>query len=201
MAFIAQDFRSSLNPRKLVGEILEEPFQIHPELFNKEDKQKRILNILDLVGLSENSLLKFPHEFSGGQARRIGVARALMLHPQFIVCDEPTSGLDLSISASIINLMKELKEELDLTYLWISHNLNVVRFISDYVGVMYLGRIVEIGHTSDIFQKPKHPYTEALIQSVPSFSKKSKKVKRDTLKGEPPSPINPPQGMCISSKV
>jgi|AntRauTorckE6833_2_1112554.scaffolds.fasta_scaffold00145_7 oligopeptide/dipeptide ABC transporter ATP-binding protein len=194
VAFIAQDFRSSLNPRKLVGEILEEPFKIHPELFDKKDKQKRIVNILDLVGLSKNSLLKFPHEFSGGQARRIGVARALMLNPQFIVCDEPTSGLDLSISASIINLMKELKEELDLTYLWISHNLNVVRFISDYVGVMYLGRIVEIGPTSDIFKNSKHPYTEALIQSVPSFSKKSKKIKRDTLKGEPPSPINPPPG-------
>jgi oligopeptide/dipeptide ABC transporter ATP-binding protein len=194
VAFIAQDFRSSLNPRKLVGEILEEPFKVHPDSFDKKEKDKRIIKILKLVGLNEKSLLKFPHEFSGGQARRIGVARALMLNPQFIVCDEPTSGLDLSISASIINLMKELKIEFDLTYLWISHNLNVVRFISDYVGVMYLGRIVEIGQTADIFNNPKHPYTEALIQSVPSFSKENKEIKRDTLQGEPPSPINPPTG-------
>ena len=193
-AFIAQDFRSSLNPRKLVGEILAEPFRIHPGVIKKGDEEDRIKNILELVGLNEEALLKFPHEFSGGQARRIGVARALMLNPEFIVCDEPTSGLDLSISASIINLMKELKEEFDLTYLWISHNLNVVRYISDYVGVMYLGRIIEIGKTQEVFNDPTHPYSEALIESVPSFSKEKKKIKRKTLEGEVPSPINPPSG-------
>ena len=193
-AFIAQDFRSSLNPRKLVGEILAEPFRIHPGVVSKKDEEKRIKEIVDLVGLSEKSLLKFPHEFSGGQARRIGVARALMLNPEFIVCDEPTSGLDLSISASIINLMKDLRDEFDLTYLWISHNLNVVNYISDYVGVMYLGRIIEIGKSRALFNNPTHPYTEALIESVPSFSQENKKIKRKTLKGEVPSPIDPPSG-------
>ena len=193
-AFIAQDFRSSLNPRKLVGEILAEPFRIHPGVIDKEREEARIKKMVDLVGLNEEALLKFPHEFSGGQARRIGVARALMLNPEFIVCDEPTSGLDLSISAAIINLMKELKEEFDLTYLWISHNLNVVRYISDYVGVMYLGRIIEIGKTKEVFNDPSHPYSEALIESVPSFSKEKKKIKRKTLEGEVPSPIDPPPG-------
>ncbi|HKL13404.1 MAG TPA: ABC transporter ATP-binding protein [Halanaerobiales bacterium] len=193
-AFIAQDFRSSLNPRKLVGEILAEPFRIHPDVIKKEKEETRIKKIVNLVGLNEEALLKFPHEFSGGQARRIGVARALMLNPEFIVCDEPTSGLDLSISAAIINLMKELKEEFDLTYLWISHNLNVVRYISDYVGVMYLGRIIEIGKTQKLFNNPSHPYSEALIESVPSFSKEKKKIKRKTLEGEVPSPIDPPLG-------
>ncbi|MFO7815630.1 MAG: ABC transporter ATP-binding protein [Halanaerobiales bacterium] len=193
-AFIAQDFRSSLNPRKLVGEILTEPFRIHPDVLKKDNEKERIKNIVNLVGLNEKSLLKFPHEFSGGQARRIGVARALMLNPEFIVCDEPTSGLDLSISASIINLMKKLREEFDLTYLWISHNLNVVRYISDYVGVMYLGRIIEIGKSKSLFNNPSHPYSEALIESVPSFSQKNKKIQRKTLEGEVPSPIDPPSG-------
>ncbi len=193
-AFIAQDFRSSLNPRKLVGEILAEPFRIHPGVIDKSKEEERIKEIVNLVGLNEEALLKFPHEFSGGQARRIGVARALMLNPEFIVCDEPTSGLDLSISAAIINLMRDLKKEFDLTYLWISHNLNVVRYISDFVGVMYLGRIIEIGETQDVFNNPSHPYSEALIESVPSFSRQKKKVQRKTLEGEVPSPIDPPPG-------
>lgn len=194
VAFIAQDFRSSLNPRKLVGEILTEPFQIHNKDTNKINKEKRIKYLVDLVGLNKDDIFKFPHEFSGGQARRIGVARALMLNPEFIVCDEPTSGLDLSISASIINLMKKLKEELELTYLWISHNLNVVRYISDKIAVMYLGRIIETGSSKIIFKDPKHPYSEALIKAVLSFSKMKQKSKRKTLKGEVPSPIDPPSG-------
>lgn len=192
---IFQDPRSSLNPRKTAEELLEEPFKIHQELKeNITSVDDEIDRLMDLVGLSPKDRIKFPHEFSGGQARRIGIARALAVNPELLVCDEPTSGLDVSIMAAVINLMMELQEKLDLTLLWISHNLHVVKHLSDYVGVMYLGKMVEKGLAKEIFKEPLHPYTNALFSSVPQIEDDGQISKKIVLKGEVPSPINPPSG-------
>ncbi len=193
MQMIFQDPCSSLSPRMKVSAILSEPFRIHKIPFNSRDKVEELLN---MVGLSPEQADKYPHELSGGQARRVGIARALALNPEFLVADEPTAGLDVSVAASILNLLKDLREQLNLTYLIITHNLNVISFIADRVGVMYLGKLVELGATDDIFDHPKHPYTQALISaiSVPDLRLRKLQSQRIILKGEIPSPRNPPSG-------
>jgi oligopeptide/dipeptide ABC transporter ATP-binding protein len=193
MQMIFQDPCSSLSPRMKVSSILLEPFRIHNI---PVDPNTKVLELLKTVGLSTEQADKYPHELSGGQARRVGIARALALNPDFLVADEPTAGLDVSVAASILNLLKDLREQFNLTYLIITHNLNVISFIADRVGVMYLGKLVEIGDTSDIFDHPQHPYTEALISaiSVPDPRLREFQDQRIILKGEIPSPRNPPLG-------
>lgn len=191
MQIIFQNPYSSLNPRMSVEKILKEPLIIHEKLTKSEQKQ-RISKLLDMVGLGENILNRYPHEFSGGQRQRIGIARALALNPEFIVADEPVSALDISIQAQILNLMRQLKNDLSLTYLFISHDLSVIRYICDRVAVMYLGEIVELAPTKELFENPKHPYTQALLSSAPILH--AKKQNKIILKGDIPSPVNPPQG-------
>jgi peptide/nickel transport system ATP-binding protein len=193
MQMIFQDPCSSLSPRMKVSAILTEPFRIHKIPINYSAK---VMELLSMVGLSTEQADKYPHELSGGQARRVGIARALALNPEFLVADEPTAGLDVSVAASILNLLKYLREQLNLTYMIITHNLNVISFIANRVGVMYLGRLVELGATRDIFNHPKHPYTEALISaiSVPDPRLREFQNQRIILKGEIPSPKNPPSG-------
>ncbi|MGM0420303.1 MAG: ABC transporter ATP-binding protein [Bacillota bacterium] len=190
---ILQDPRSSLNSRLIVEEIISEPFYIHGMVGKNFDLLDKVWELLDIVGLSKRYSELFPHELSGGQARRVGIARALALKPEFIVCDEPTSGLDVSIMSEVLNLMNRLQEEYQLTYLWISHNLHVVKHISDKIGVMYLGKLVELGESTEIFTRPLHPYTQALFSSVHKVGAKNGQ-KREILTGEVPSPINPPSG-------
>ncbi|MFN2364376.1 MAG: ABC transporter ATP-binding protein [Halarsenatibacteraceae bacterium] len=197
---ILQDPRSSLNPRLIVEELISEPFYIHGLVKDDFNLLDRVWDLLDTVGLSKRYSEMFPHELSGGQARRVGIARALALKPEFIVCDEPTAGLDVSIMSAVLNLMQELQEEFDLTYLWISHNLHVVRHISNKIGVMYLGKLVELGNSDDIFKKPLHPYTQALFSSIHRVGAENKSKKREVLEGEVPSPINPPEGCSFNPR-
>ncbi len=192
MQIIFQDPYSSLNPRMTVGAIVSEGIKVHG-LARGEEVRERTRELLRRVGLDEGCIHRYPHEFSGGQRQRIGIARALSVRPRFIVCDEPVSALDVSVQAQIINLLDDLREELNLSYLFISHDLSVVRHISDRVAVMYLGRIVEMGETDKVFNDPKHPYTRALISAVPEIDPESKK-KRIILEGDVPSPSNPPTG-------
>jgi len=194
LQIIFQDPYASLNPRMPVGEIIGEALSIH-NIANGAEKAERVKKLVDIVGLPKNSISLYPHEFSGGQRQRIGIARALALNPKFIIADEPISALDVSIQAQIINLFRELQKEFDLTYLFIAHDLRVVEYISDRVAVMYLGKIMEIATSKEIYRHPVHPYTEALLSAVPMPDPKTKK-KRIILKGEIPSPINPPSG-CV----
>ena len=189
---IFQDPSASLNPRRTVKEILMEPFEIHgvPEGVNVDD---RIHELLQLVGLDTYHLSRYPHELSGGQKQRIGIARAIALNPKIIICDEAVSALDVSVQAQVLNLLQELKEKLGLTYFFISHNLNVVYQVSDRVGVMYLGRMVEIADYDQLYEKRFHPYTEALLSAIPQVDP-TKKTERIHLEGEVPSPSNPPSG-------
>lgn len=191
---ILQDPKSSLNPRFIVEEIISEPLYIHNKVKDDFDLLDKVWNLLDMVGLSKRYSEFFPHELSGGQARRVGIARAIALQPEFIVCDEPTSGLDISIMSAILNLMKELQHKYQLTYLWISHNLHEVRYISNKVVVMYLGKIVEMTDTETIFNNSVHPYTEALFSSLRGIKDKWNYKDREIIEGEVPSPINPPSG-------
>jgi oligopeptide transport system ATP-binding protein len=191
---ILQDPRSSLNPRFIVEEIVSEPLYIHDQIKDDLNLLDRVWELLDLVGLSKRYSELFPHELSGGQARRVGIARALALQPEFIVCDEPTSGLDISIMSAVLNLMKKLQQEYQLTYLWISHNLHEVRYISNKVAVMYLGKIVEITDIDTIFNNSVHPYTEALFSSLRGINDNWNYKEREIIQGEVPSPINPPPG-------
>lgn len=203
LQMIFQNPYSSLNPKKKVFDILKEPLDVNSELctysedfrplyeFSKDEIKNLILQVAESVGLDENALKLYPHEFSGGQRQRIAIARALMMKPEFIIADEPVSALDVSIQAQIINLLLNLKKELDLTVIFISHDMNVIRQIADRVAIMYLGKIVEIGTTDQVFKFPQHPYTRALLSAVPSFDKKDGKI---ILKGDLPSPTDMPTG-------
>ncbi|MBT9160316.1 MAG: ABC transporter ATP-binding protein [Dehalococcoidia bacterium] len=192
MQIIFQDPYSSLNPRMTVGSIVGEPLLVHGVARGSE-REDRVRQLLHAVGLKQDHMKRYPHEFSGGQRQRIGIARALALDPQLIVADEPISALDVSIQAQVLNLLEDLQEEFGLTYLFIAHNLSVVKHISDRVAVMYLGRIVELAKTEDIFDNPKHPYTEALMSAVP-VPDPDYNVERIILEGDVPSPVNPPSG-------
>ena len=192
MQMIFQDPYSSLNPRIKVGDIVGHPLRLH-KIASGGEARKRVVELLETVGLSQEHMNRYPHQFSGGQKQRIAIARALAVNPEFIIADEPVSALDVSIQSQIINLLKDLKRKFGLTYLFISHDLAVVEHLSDKISVMYLGQLVESGPTKEIMQSPKHPYTQALISSVPTPDPKMKH-QRKILKGEIPSPINPPSG-------
>ncbi|MFJ7975533.1 ABC transporter ATP-binding protein [Peribacillus sp. JNUCC 23] len=191
---IFQDPYASLNPRMTVEEIIGEPLTIHGVVKGKE-KKKRVEELLKLVGLSPEHINRYPHEFSGGQRQRIGIARALALHPKFIVCDEPISALDVSIQAQVVNLLKELQKEMGLTYLFIAHDLSMVKYISDRILVMYLGKMMEFSDSETLCNEPLHPYTKALLSAVP-IPDPTIKRERIVLSGDVPSPINPPSG-CV----
>ena len=192
---IFQDPYASLNPRMTVADIIAEGIDIHGLAKDKEDRTRRVYELLDQVGLNREHANRFVHEFSGGQRQRIGIARALAVQPDFIVCDEPISALDVSIQAQVINMLEELQEEFGLTYLFIAHDLSMVKHISTHIGVMYLGQMVEKGPADDVYMKPKHPYTKALLSAVPIPDPKVAKAnKRIVLEGDIPSPIDPPPG-------
>ncbi len=191
---IFQDPYASLNPRMTVGDIIGEGIDIH-NLYTGQERTNRIYELLQLVGLNKEHASRFPHEFSGGQRQRIGIARALAIEPDFIVCDEPISALDVSIQAQVVNLLIKLQNELGLTYLFIAHDLSMVKHISDRVGVMYLGTMVELASSADLYDKPLHPYTQALLSAIPVPDPEvERNKKRIPLEGEVPSPINPKPG-------
>lgn len=194
LQMVFQDPYSSLNPRKRIGSTVEEPLTIH-QIGTKAERSERVMEILDKVGLRPDHYYRYPHEFSGGQRQRIGLARALIVNPKVVICDEPVSALDVSIQSQIINLLRRLQEELKLTYLFIAHDISVIRHISDRIGVMYLGKMVEEASTESLFANPLHPYTQALLSSVP-LPKPQANRERIILRGEIPSPMNPPSG-CI----
>ncbi len=192
MQIIFQDPYSSLNPRMTVGEIVGEPLSVHRIASGKE-RENRVRELLETVGLSGYHLKRYPHEFSGGQRQRIGIARALALHPKLIVCDEPVSALDVSIQSQVLNLLNDLQQKFGLTYVFIAHGLNVVKHMSTRVGVMYLGKLVELADSKELFARPQHPYTEALMSAIPVPNPELKR-ERIVLEGDVPSPVNPPKG-------
>ena len=194
---IFQDPYASLNPRMTVGEIIREPMDIHHIFNTKEEREQRVRELLDIVGLKPDHIRRYPHEFSGGQRQRIGIARTLALNPQFIVCDEPISALDVSIQAQVINLLEHIQKEMGISYLFIAHDLSMVKHISDRIGVMYLGNLVEIGDSDDVYHRPLHPYTQALLSAVPIPDPRvAREKKRIVLEGELPSPLDTPSG-CV----
>jgi oligopeptide/dipeptide ABC transporter ATP-binding protein len=193
MQIIFQDPYSSLNPRMTVRDAIAEPLRIHGLAATKDDETARVRALLERVGLRADQMNRYPHEFSGGQRQRVGIARALAVEPRFIVADEPISALDVSIQAQIVNLLKDLQEELGLSYLFIAHDLSVVEYMSRRVAVMYLGRIVELAPSDSLYGAPKHPYTRALMSAVP-VPDPAKRTKRLVLEGDVPNPVNPPAG-------
>ena len=206
MQIIFQDPYSSLNPRLPVFELVGEALREHRIVQNNAEMQEKVLEIISKCGLTKEQATRYPHQFSGGQRQRIGIARALALNPEFVVCDEAVSALDVSIQSQIINLLKDLQDEMGLSYLFISHDLSVVKLISDEVGVMYLGQIVEMGSKQQIFSNPRHPYTEVLLAAAPLYDPRNRKNRvRKLLEGDIPSPANPPSGCrfhtrCIYAK-
>ena len=198
---IFQDPYSSLNPRMTVSDIIGEPLDIHKLYKNKKEREERILELMGYVGLNSEHASRYAHEFSGGQRQRIGIARSLAVNPDFIVCDEPVSALDVSIQAQVINMFSELQEQLGLTYLFIAHDLLIVRHISDRIGVMYLGRLVELADAREIYDNPLHPYTKTLISAVPIPDPKIARInRRIVLSGDVPSPLNAPTGCPFSTR-
>ena len=195
---IFQDPLSSLNPRKTVGEIVGKPLKVH-NIATGTEKRERVGELFEEVGLQRSHMERYPHEFSGGQRQRVGIARALAVEPKFIIADEPVSALDVSVQAQIINLMKRLQQEYGLSYLFIAHDLSVVKHISDRVAVMYLGRIVEQGPTADIYGNPQHPYTRALLNAIPSVEGDGS-MRETPLSGNPPSPVDPPSGCAFHTR-
>ena len=195
LAMIFQDPFASLDPRQTVGDIVGEPLDIHGLAASRRQRQERIDELLRVVGLNPNFANRYPHEFSGGQRQRIGIARALAVDPSFIVCDEPISALDVSIQAQIVNLLERLQEQFDLTYLFIAHDLSVVKHISDRIAVMYLGKVVEVADARELYRNPKHPYTGSLLSAIPIPDPRIERGRqRIILKGDVPSPVNPPSG-------
>ncbi|MFD0717642.1 ABC transporter ATP-binding protein [Paenibacillus sp. GCM10027626] len=192
MQFVFQDPFSSLNPRKKVMDLIAEPLDIF-RIGTRKDREKRVYELLDIVGLTKNHADRYPHQFSGGQRQRIGIARALALSPKLVICDEPVSALDVSVQAQILNLLQDLQEQFGLSYLFIAHGLDAVRHISNRIAVMYLGKLVEIGDSEEVFTRPRHPYTKALISAIPEIAPDhtEEPIK---LTGEIPSPLNPPSG-------
>ena len=195
---VFQDPYSSLDPRMTTGELIEEPMIIH-NIGTPEERKKRVIELLKLVGLDYYHSIRYPHEFSGGQRQRINIARALSMDIKLLVCDEPVSALDVSVQAQVLNLLKKLKDELGLTYIFISHDLSVVKYISDRIIIMYLGRIMEIGDAKEIYANPAHPYTKALFSAIPPVSPYEKKETIE-LKGEIPSPLNMPPGCPFGNR-
>ncbi len=201
MQMIFQDPYASLNPRMTVGEIIKEPMIIHNIYDTDAEREARVVELLKIVGLKPDHIRRYPAEFSGGQRQRIGIARALAVNPKFIVCDEPISALDVSIQAQVINLLKNIQKEMNLSYLFIAHDLSMVKHISDKIGVMYLGHMMESGPSNDVYHRPLHPYTVALLSAIPIPDPNTSKAKnRIVLEGEIPSPINPPAGCPFSTR-
>ena len=201
LQIIFQDPYASLDPRMTVGDIIGEPLDIHNMCADKTERQERIYEMLKTVGLNTEHANRFPHEFSGGQRQRVGIARALAVDPEFIVCDEPISALDVSIQAQIVNMLEDLQESKGFTYLFIAHDLSVVKHISDRIGVMYLGHMVELTTSSDLYNNPLHPYTQTLLSAIPIADPvASRNTKRIILQGDIPSPVNPPSGCTFRTR-
>ncbi len=195
MQMIFQDPYASLNPRMTISDIIGEALDVHKLVHSKAERKRRIEDLLDLVGLNPDHVTRYPHEFSGGQRQRIGIARALAVDPKFIICDEPISALDVSIQAQVVNLLQELQSKMGLTYLFIAHDLSMVKHISDRVAVMYLGKVVEIAESGELYANPSHPYTKALLSAIPIPDPEVEAAReRIVLKGDLPSPVNPPSG-------
>jgi oligopeptide transport system ATP-binding protein len=199
LQIIFQDPYSSLNPRKRIGDLISEPLKAH-KLAEGEAIDRKVSDILEIVGLTKQHKSRYPHEFSGGQRQRIGIARALILNPKLIICDEPVSALDVSIQAQVLNLLKDLQKDFSLTYIFIAHGLGAIKYISDRIAVMYLGKIVEVAATKELFKNPRHPYTKALLSAYPVPNPHLRNREQIVIEGDVPSPANPPSGCAFHTR-